>query len=110
MTTLEDEAEARARKLNETAVNIAAQVNTYVHRECQRKINYGISSPFLLEDMTFAYACALAKFSLYKAMAPEFRPEWEELENAAFEALKIAFSHVKAEIDKELDTCQFSQH
>ena len=98
------------KRLTEAAVDIAGHVNIYVHRECQRKVNHGINSPFMLEDMTLAYATAMAKFSLYKVLPPEKRPLWSDMEEAAISALQVALSHVKQEIDKAEDVCQYSKH
>lgn len=97
-------------KLTNTAVEIAKQVTIYVHRESQRKVNHGAMNPFLLEDMTLAYASALAKFSLYKSLPEDKRPSWEQMQMDAIEALTVAFSHIQAEIEKEGKVCQIITH
>ena len=106
----EDFNELAAQNITNTAVNIAGHVNAYVHKECQKKLNHGVYNPFLLEDMTFAYACAIAKFSLYKVLTPEKRPTWDEMLSDAIEALKVAFEHVQIEIDKADKPCQMQSH
>lgn len=98
------------RRLTEAAVSIAGNVNNYIHRECHRKSNHGTLSPWMLEDMTLAYAASMAKFSLYKALPEDKRPLWSDMEEAAIEALKLALSHVKIEIDKLEDVCQYAKH
>jgi hypothetical protein len=90
----------QSQKLANTAVEIAGKVNQYVHRECQRKVNHGIHEPYMLEEMVSAYATAMAKFSLYKALPSDKRPTWDEMKEASIDELKIAFDHFKQQMDK----------
>lgn len=104
VTTEEKE---QAQRLVNVAVSIAGEVTKYVTREVNKLRGhsmYGKLDPFMAEEMVFSYAIALSNYSLYRVINDPNK-QWEQFEDKAMLAVRIALGHMSKEVEKENRIC-----
>jgi len=80
---------------------IANKVVRLVQKEVKLLSVAGESEPFLVQDMSIAYASAILKYMLYKALKENNQEaDWNGLREASHKAIDIAFLHCEDQFIK----------
>lgn len=80
---------------------IANKVVRVIQKEVKLLSVMGENDPFLVQDMSVAYASAILKFMLYKALKENDKEiNWNDLKEASHKAIDIAFLHCEDQFIK----------
>lgn len=80
---------------------IANKVVRLIQKEVKLLSVMGESDPFLVQDMSVAYASAILKYMLYKALKENNQEvDWNGFKEATHKAIDIAFLHCEDQFIK----------